>query len=278
MKLPKTATGSTRQSVKMRNRFSIFTVITAVLFFGVLIALTGSGPVGYLRGLVVRLASPIANIARQTGQWFGFGLVGLSQERVRLLEQESGKLETATARLVELEIENRSLQRALGVRAEFGPRLRNARILSYRQTMGRETLVIDLGRDVGVQRGDIVIDENRLLVGEISEAGIGFSKVAIASNLGMAFSAALEPLGGKVLAKGLGARALALEFVPADAPVRSGDFVIWSQENEGILPAVFAARVVAPGMVASGWAFKAGRATLLADPERLTLVMVLVKR
>lgn len=193
------------------------------------------------------------------------------------MEEESSRLEAASARAAWLEKENESLARALGIRAEFGSGLRSARVLDYQQTMGRESLVIDLGRDEGAARGDIVIDENRLLIGEISEAGIGFSKVAIASNPDTAFPAALEPLGGKVLAKGLGARALALEFIPRDAPVRAGDFVIWSHENKRIQSAVFVARVVAPGPAGLSGVFKTGRAILLADPEVVRLVMVLTR-
>ena len=261
----------------MRSRFSIFTVIVGVLFFGLLIIFRSSAPVGYLRWSILQVISPVARIAQNTGQSSGFGLVGWSRERVRALEEDSSRLKAANARVQELERENESLARALGVRAEFGPRIKSARAISYQQVMGRESLVIDLGRDAGVAAGDIVMDENRLLLGEVAETGIGFSKVAVASNPGIAFSAVLQPLGGKVLVKGLGARALGLELIPYDAPVRSGDFVVLFDENQRVLPAVFAARVVATSTAGASAAFKTGRATLLSDPERVQMVMVLTK-
>lgn len=261
----------------MRSRFSIFASIAAILFFALVAVFGASRPASFLRSGAVGIAGPFARAAGRAGVWLGFGAESFSIGRIRALEEEAGRLAAAEARALALEKENESLSQSLGLRTGFGASLKSARVLQYQSSLGRETLVIDLGSDDGAAEGDIVIDEKRLLIGEIREAGIGFSKVAVASNPGITFSGVLVPLGGEVLAKGIGARALVLELIPSDVPVRSGDFVIWTREDQRGNPAVFAGRVA--GSVAAGsGTFKTGHAVLLSDPERTDRVMVMSRQ
>jgi rod shape-determining protein MreC len=188
------------------------------------------------------------------------------------------RLEASAAALAEASRENEILHRALGLKEKSGGEdaLRSGAVVLYRQELDSEILIIDIGREDGVREGDPVVDEQGLFIGQVSEAGGGFSKIAVASNPGIVFSAELAPLGGKVLAKGLGGRALSLEFIPRDAPIRSGDFVLWVREDGGRQPVIFAGRVVERGSPASG-GFKTGRAVLLSHPELVGHVMVFIR-
>ena len=260
----------------MQRRFTIFVIGAPLLFFGLLIIFGRSRPVAFLRIQAARIAAPYTHAAGRAGGWVGLGLEGLSAERIRGLEEDAQHLAAVEAQSRALEKENETLARALGLRTGFGASLKSGRVLQYHAVLGREALVIDLGSDAGAAEGDIVIDSEGLLIGVITEAAAGFSKVAVASNPGVTFSGALVPLGGKVLAKGIGARTLALELIPSDVPVRSGDFVIWTRDDQRGNPAVFAGRVAGSAPAGSG-TFKTGRAALLSDPERVEHVMVITR-
>jgi cell shape-determining protein MreC len=261
----------------MRSRLSIFAVVAGFLFFGLLIAFGSTRPAASLRQGAVRFLRPVGWIGFGAGRWFAFGLEGLSPERVRSLQEMETRLEFSTAALAETSRENKALQRALGLKEKSGgDMLRSAAVLLYRQELESEILIIDIGRGEGTREGDPVVDGEGLLIGQVMEAGDGFSKIAVASNPGIVFSAELTPLGGRILAKGLGGRALSLELIPRDTPIRSGDFVRWVREDGGRQPVIFAGRAVGKGPAGSG-GFKTGRAVLLSHPELARHVMVVIR-
>lgn len=262
---------------------TLFTVITrkgariiiagaAILFFTILAVSTHSRPVSLLRERTVRLLSPITRGAGYVGEFF----TGASRLETREWEEDRRRLASAEAERVSLQKENTSLRRLLGLKEYVAIPTVSASVLVYTSVMGRETLVIDAGQKQGITQGDIVIDENRLLVGHVSAVSAEEAKVSVASNPGMTFSASLVPLGGKILIKGIGGRALALELIPHDTPLRDGDFVQWTPEGRRGSPNIFAGRVIKDASAASG-AFKTGSAVLLADPGVLKQVLIMTK-
>lgn len=260
----------------MRSRSSIFAVVAGVIFFGTLVIFSASRPAAFLREGAVRLLAPVSGLASGAGRWLAFGLEGLSPERVRFLREVETRLEAAAAALDDVSEENEALRRALGLKRESGQSIRSARVILYRQELRNEILIIDVGRKDGVHEGDPVIDEERLLIGQISEVSEESSKVAVASNPGAAFSAVLVPLGGKILAKGLGGRAFALELIPMDVPLRSGDFIRWVRDGDHRGQAIFAGSVVGMSPGVSG-GFKTGRAVLVSHPELAEQVLVITR-
>lgn len=242
----------------------------AIVFFAAVLLGGASRPVAALRGQIVRMARPFMIVGEYVR-----GFPGVSRERIREEEAERMRLTAAAAETEALKKENQSLRHLLGLKEdETLTATAAANVLFYTQLMGREALVLDAGRDQGIAEGDIVIDENRLLVGEIMEVLPGSSKVSVASNEGSVFSGSLLPLGGNVLVKGIGGRALALELVPYDTPIRDGDVVLWTREGARRGPAIFAGRVTKGASAARG-VFKNGRAALLAHPDDLERVLVL---
>ena len=250
-------------------------VVTATAFFLLLVLARSTRPVSSLRMAVVRLLAPVASAGRSAAGY----LTGVPRDQVRRLEEDSKMLAASLAEQEILKKENQSLKRLLGVQEDIPVESKGARVLAYTHVLGVETLLIDAGADRGVAAGDIVIDEHRLLVGQVTETTVGSAKVSVASNPDATFSAELVPLGGKILIKGLGGRGLALELIPYDTPLRDGDFVLWADESrsQGIGTRVFAGRVV-KGISSAVGAFKTGRAVLLADPSNLGIVLVLTDR
>ena len=256
----------------MKKRARVIAAGAAILFFSLLAIFGNSRPVSSVRERAVRMLSPIETGAKYAAGFF----MGTSPEEIRGREDDQRCLAAGEAARLGLQKENESLRRLLGVKEKLAVPTASARVLAYTTVMGVETLFIDAGRDHGITPGDIVIDEDMLLVGHVSETTAEGAKVSVASNPGMAFSASLVPLGGKVLLKGLGGRALALELIPYDTPLRDGDFVRWTDKEQRRSPDIFAGRVV-KGMSSAVGAFKIGRAVLLADPDALDFVLILTK-
>lgn len=242
----------------------------AAVFFILLILGRSTRPVSEVRRWVVRTLAPVGAAGTRVG---GF-MTGSNADEVLKEEEVRQRLAVAEAERSVLGQENESLRHLLGLKERAVASGIAADVLSYAHAMGTETLVIDAGSNRDIVVGDIVIDEHRLLVGQVSEINAETAVVSIASNSGSAFSGVLVPVGGKILIKGLGGRALALELIPYDTPLRDGDAVLWASESKRNAAAIFAGRVV-KGSTASAGAFKTGRAVLLADPDALDRVFVI---
>lgn len=245
----------------------------AVIFFIVIVAAGRTRPVSSVRAYGIQLLSPIANFGASVGEY----VAGAPGREKRMWNEDQRRLAAAEAQVFALQKDNKSLRRLLGLKEGTAAPLVSVRVLAYTSIMGMETLLINAGADQGIQEDDIVIDENRLLVGLVSEVNATDAKVSIASNTGMAFSASLLPLGGRVLAKGLGGRAVALELIPYDTPLRDGDLALWADERRRGDLVIFAGRVV-KGMSAAAGAFKTARAVLLSNPDALKNLLVLINR
>ncbi|MEK7541966.1 MAG: rod shape-determining protein MreC [Patescibacteria group bacterium] len=256
-----------------RKRIRAAVAGAAVVFFVAAAIASQSRPVALAREWIARMGRPLLSAGAYVGGYVRSAAGGDARNE---REEDERYLSASAAEIRTLRKENESLRRLLGLKEESAVALQAANVMSYAQIMGRETLFIDRGRDEGIAEGDIVIDEDRLLVGEIMEALPGSSRVSVASNAGRAFSGSLVPLGGDILVKGLGGRALALELIPYDTPIRDGDAVRWMPKGQREGVAIFAGRVVA-GTSAPTGAFKTGRAVLLARPDQLERVLVLTR-
>lgn len=255
---------------RFKKRARIASVTMAVVFFLLLVVGGRLRPVAVVREVLLRLSSPVAGAGSRWGVLF----TGIPAERVKELEEKELLLAAREGEIAVLREENTSLALALGLVRTSETPLIAARVFSYYQSLGRETLIIDAGQERGIGEGDIVIDGHRLLIGQVSAVTPATAVVGVASNKGTVFSGELVPLGGRILLKGLGGRAFGLELIPHDTPLRDGDMVRWVREDRRVIPPVFAGRVV-KGVAASGGAFKTGRASLLADPAHADMVFVL---
>lgn len=254
----------------VKKRMRIAAAGAAAVFFLLLVPAPPLWPLFEVRRWAVRALTPLDVAGTRVAGY----ITGTSAEEVRGEGEDRRRLAAAEAEYLVLELENRSLRRLLGLKERAGVSGIAADVLSYTHAMGAEMLVIDAGGNRDVAAGDIVIDEHRLLVGHVSEVNADTAMVSVASNAGATFSGVLVPLGGKILIKGLGGRALALELIPYDTPLRDGDAVLWASESRRTTAPVFAGRVV-KGSTASAGAFKTGRAVLLADPDALQHVFIM---
>ena len=257
----------------MGNKRTIAVVI-AVLVCIVVIVLASTRPIVALRNAAVHIMEPVMRLAANAGRRVA-GVHIFSSRACSGCDEEQARREVAEAKLVQVLAENESFKRLLDLKGQTVVPLKAANVLLYNQEWDREWLIIDLGVADGVRIGDPVVDESRLLVGDIAEVGDGFAKVAIASSNNTALSVAIAPSVSEALAKGLGARAFAVTLIPRDAAVHPGDVITRIFKINKVAPEILIGRMVSIDDRAGG-AFKVGRATLLAHPERVNQVMVLL--
>lgn len=257
-------------------RFRIWKIAVFALLAGGIIFLGTSRPVLWTRDRVIRMMAPLAQIARNAGLRLSAATDGLDARQVEELRAENRRLEADRFRMEGLARENQSLQKALEFRSDTRATLVGGRVLSYTSELGVESLVLDQGTAVGVRKGDFVVDENRFLIGEVSDASEESSRITIASNHKYVFTAKLLPGGIMVLARGLGARAFAIELIPPDTVIRRGDFL--ARGMEGVVGGshTIAAGIIADEMPPAAGGFRVARATLLARPESLDVAFIIL--
>lgn len=192
--------------------------------------------------------------------------------------QYSGGEERATIKekIFEEEIKNsneeiESLRRLLSMKERIKTEVRAADVLYYGSEFGKEFLLLNQGEQAGINIGDIAVDRNNIVVGTIREVGHDFSKVSLASNEGEVFEVEFLPIHAKGLARGIGARALSIELVPADYIIKRGDFIVLFYGGGERFYISEVAREEPNG----GAALKVARSLLLAVPENLHEVLII---
>ena len=232
--------------------------VAALIFFGDWPAIR------QIRAVSVRLLFPFFETASELGR-LPYSARDISEKAI------GGKANEF--RIGALRRENEELRRALGFKETRGLALLGSRVIFFSRQGGREFFLADQGIESGVKAGDLVLDSWGALLGVVKRSEKGFAKVEVASNADLVFEIKILPLGVKALARGLGGRAFAIELIPQDAPVRIGDFAALLGAGQGEMPLAEIVRVKAGGTAA----FQEARAVMLARPESLDQVFILVK-
>lgn len=243
--------------------------LAAALLLGLLIFFSNTGAGRSMRSALLQVARPLVSIADKTR--IAFGLGALTSREARAIIRENQRLKAESAEIERLRIANDTLRKILSFSQESARPLKGVKVLLYSRESGRDFLLLASGSKDGIKEGDLVMDENRIFVGTVREAGEALAKVAIASSLGENIEVKILPSGDRALARGFGSRALILELIPAEAAIRRGDLVFLA--SSGGKPALVLGEVV-DEKNRSNVAFREVRAIHLVRPEFLEEVFV----
>lgn len=238
----------------------------AAILLGLLLFLSNTGFVFSAEEKILETIKPVlsrALVLKQT-------LAGSNpEESLEGLRKTSKKME-----IERLTLENSSLRKALRF-SEERYALEGSRVIHYRVEFGKEFLFIDRGIEEGVKKGDIVVDSLGFLVGVIKEANEAGSHVEIISNPGQILEIEILPLQVRALAKGIGARTLALELLPQGTSLRKGDavYLLGIGQTRRSLPV---GEIISTGSGGNS-AFMEAKARVNAKPEILREVFVIKK-
>ncbi|MBT4209929.1 MAG: rod shape-determining protein MreC [Candidatus Komeilibacteria bacterium] len=142
------------------------------------------------------------------------------------LEEEYKNLLVENNQLKELKQENNELRELLELKNKKEYNLAVVNILS-RDPLNRNILIIDAGRDRGIENGQAVVVSNGIVVGKIIDAGIDSSKLRLLTDH---FSKLAVKIGDDRNVSGIlsGSLGLVMElsFIPQEQEIKKGDIVV----------------------------------------------------
>ncbi len=159
-----------------------------------------------------------------SGFWSGFFNAKKLRTENADLKQENQLFLSHIIEFNQIEAENKKLRQALdlGLARQF--ELLEAEILS--QDIVKDFIVIDKGSINGVQDKMVVINEQKVLVGQINEVYKNSSRVRLLTDDGFKFGAQIADTDIQALAEGKGNGKIILDLVPQSEQLLTGALVL----------------------------------------------------
>lgn len=241
----------------------VFTLLTGFIFFAY------SLPVRFVRTGAAEIVMPVLRLGASLTERLRFSYV---PDNIAAILKENQNLYAVKFDFERIREENEELRRTLKFSKITELELIGADVMLYSQEFGDEFLFINQGEGGGIMRGDIAVTQDGMLVGSVKEAGRKFSKIEIASNAGEKFAVRFLDPAMQAIARGLGARTFAVEFITPDALLTRGDIVSLSHEKVPHHSVIIGTVVREP--LSGGTAMKEAKALLFARPELLDRVFI----
>lgn len=183
------------------------------------------------RTFFYNISYPFQQILWSSGDAFSDFLAGLfhttqlKQENDMLREENLALLQNVV-QLEDTARENAELRKAL--KAEFPSEFDVVLAGIVGREIGKDVLIIDKGKESGIEKSMPVITPGRLVVGRIDSVFEGFSRVLLISQENVSFDA--EVMGKNIIGavRGQGAGRLVFDLIPQKEDLQEGDMVITS--------------------------------------------------
>lgn len=233
--------------MQLRKKSSVRARVKVFLFFGIMALLwfTARFSSGFAGDATHYVSRPFRVV-------WGYGYTGFRsvhgffasreslQRDVAKFNEENAKLRQSLAELEMLQTENEGLRQALGNKelvSSASPVA--ARVIGKGAHVFGQTLLVDQGSSVGIQEGDVVVADARMLVGRVSRVTTHHAEVTLLGN--RSFRAAVKIVSAEpttnnqqstttlaALARGEGFGNVLLDTIPADATLNGGETILTS--------------------------------------------------
>ena len=177
------------------------------------------------------ISSPIQNSLAYLGKETSYFFSSLNNQTYLKKENESLKKErrrmiAEIILLREIEKENEILRKAMDLEIDKDFDLIFARVSSF--NFSEDFFIVNKGEDDGVSKGMSVINEKKVIIGQVFETHNNFSKVILITNKDSSFFDARvqrkeETMG---IVKGEGEFKLILDLIPKEREIEEGDFIV----------------------------------------------------
>ncbi len=186
--------------------------------------------------VIFLLFLPFKNVIRNLFSFFFHQLTitshKISQENEKL-RKENISLQIKVGESQHIKKENQNLKKALNFKNDKGFDLIGVGVLSFSTSSWRRYLLINGGKDIGLEKGLLVVNENGKLIGKITEVKKTFSHLLLVNDPNFNLSVFVGELGSGLL-KGNLTEAKIL-YIEEDEAIKKGDR-IWVEANPSSSP------------------------------------------
>ena len=176
-----------------------------------------------VRNFFYSISAPIQKYLWKTGD----------NNKIEELEKKNQELLLEISQLKEFKKENETLRKALEINLPQDFNLLYCEIIG--KYLLEDSLLIDKGEQDGVQKGMPLVNEQKVLVGRVSEVYKNFSKILLISGKDSTFDAKVSGTDIYGAIKGKGNLKIQFELVPMEKELKVGDLVV-SAALGGIFP------------------------------------------
>ena len=200
----------------------------------------GNGPFERIGHVALTILSPIQHglvtIFRPVGNFFaGFTEVPTLRSRVSTLQRQVAELRAGENTVAEIERENESLRKLLGIRDRYKLDTVAAQVIGVSPSNFERTVFIDRGSRAGVKK-DMPVIAGDGLVGRVIRVGPSTSEILLLIDRTSAVASRVVPSGETGLLEGDGSENTKLELFNPDAKLGVGDRVVTSGYDRGLYP------------------------------------------
>ena len=200
----------------------------------------GNGPFEKIGHVALTVLSPIQHglvtIFRPIGNFFaGFTEVPGLRARVSDLQREIAALQGGQNTIADVQRENESLRKLLGLRDRYNLDTLAAQVIGVSPSNFERTVFIDRGSRSGVKK-DMPVIAGDGLVGRVIRVGPSTSEVLLIIDRTSAVASRVVTSGETGLLEGDGSEVPRLEMFNPDAKVAVGDRIVTSGYDQGLFP------------------------------------------
>ncbi|MBR0355365.1 MAG: rod shape-determining protein MreC [Oscillospiraceae bacterium] len=235
----------------MKNYLKTYGIRIAVLVFAVVLliglgAAARGGSVGLLQNVTGVLIAPVQKVVSSAANLFDSIYGYLYEYDALVAENESLRAQLADAQQsardgVEASEENERLRQLLELRAKHTDYVfESAKVVLWSSSNWSHSFTISKGRTSGIEKGDPVVTEYNVVVGQITEVGETWATVSTVIDVDMSMGAYIGETGTVGLVVGeyalMTERLAKLTYMVDGAQIYVGDEVLTSGEG-GAFPA-----------------------------------------
>ncbi len=235
----------------MKNYLKTYGIRIAVLVFAVVLliglgAAARGGSVGLLQNVTGVLIAPVQKVVSSAANLFDSIYGYLYEYDALVAENESLRAQLADAQQsardgVEASEENERLRQLLELRAKHTDYVfESAKVVLWSSSNWSHSFTISKGRTSGIEKGDPVVTEYNVVVGQVTEVGETWATVSTVIDVDMSMGAYIGETGTVGLVVGeyalMTERQAKLTYMVDGAQIYVGDEVLTSGEG-GAFPA-----------------------------------------
>lgn len=257
-----------------KKRPKIKTFIGLILILALLIGINFLGVYRGIKNFFYEISLPVQMRIDRGGQkvlnfWDYLIHLNKIQEQNYDLTRERNELLSQKAQLIEYQEQNKVLKQALDLKIQEDFELILARLVIKDISQG--TVLIDQGSSQ-VSPGMPLINENKVLIGQVSETYSDFSRVRLTSNPHSSFPGKILDKDITGIVKGKGGGQIYLDAIPQDKEIFSGDIVV--TDISSIFPPELLVGRVSKIEKSDIEPFQQAKITSLVEIEKLEYVFV----